>query len=60
MRPEYCPCDDDSTDPCPACGATVKGDDPVNGFCQARHQGPKPWRPVEFVLTDKRAGKIVS
>lgn len=30
-----CPCENESPDPCPICGATVSGDDPVNGVCQA-------------------------
>lgn len=30
-----CPCKDETPDPCPKCGATVKGDDLVNGICQA-------------------------
>lgn len=30
-----CPCNDETLDPCPKCGATVSGDDAVNGVCQA-------------------------
>lgn len=30
-----CPCDEERPDPCPKCGATVAGNDPVNGVCQA-------------------------
>ncbi len=30
-----CPVNEESPDPCPKCGATVKGNDPVNGICQA-------------------------
>lgn len=30
-----CPCKYETPDPCPKCGATVKGDDLVNGICQA-------------------------
>lgn len=30
-----CPCNEESPDPCPKCGATVKGDDAVHGVCQA-------------------------
>lgn len=30
-----CPCKDEKPDPCPKCGATVAGNDPVNGVCQA-------------------------
>lgn len=30
-----CPVMNESPDPCPKCGATVSGNDPVNGVCQA-------------------------
>lgn len=30
-----CPVEDEGPDPCPKCGATVEGNDPVNGVCQA-------------------------
>ena len=30
-----CPVANESPDPCPKCGATVSGNDPVNGVCQA-------------------------
>lgn len=30
-----CPCEYETPDPCPKCGATVSGNDPVNGVCQA-------------------------
>lgn len=30
-----CPVENESPDPCPKCGATVGGNDPVNGVCQA-------------------------
>jgi hypothetical protein len=33
--PSRCPCFDESLDPCPRCGATVSGNDAVNGICQA-------------------------
>jgi hypothetical protein len=33
--PSKCPCLDESVDPCPRCGATVSGNDAVNGICQA-------------------------
>jgi hypothetical protein len=29
-----CPCDNGIPDPCPLCGATVSGQDAVNGICQ--------------------------
>jgi hypothetical protein len=50
-RPEYCPCIDDETHPvCPACPATVAGNDPVNGVCQARRSGRPPYPLVEIIL----------
>lgn len=33
----YCPCENDLPDPCPACGATVAGNDSVSGVCQAKY-----------------------
>lgn len=57
-RPEYCPCEDDAPDPCPACGATVKGDDKVRGICQAL-RGPRLRPLVEVILTHKATGKPI-
>jgi hypothetical protein len=49
-RPDYCAIPDEgqpgSDGPCPACGATISGDDPVRGVCQARHNGPPPRAPT--------------
>jgi hypothetical protein len=68
MRPDYCP-DLDADDlafpigphrPCPACGATIEGKDPVRGVCQARFNGPKPRPLARLVLIDKRTGDIVA
>ena len=42
LRADFCPCEDEMPDPCPACGATVKGDDPYRGVCQARFRGRPP------------------
>jgi len=53
-RPKYCPCEN-QIDPCPACGATIEGNDPVRGVCQATH-GIEPsslFELVEIVLIDK-------
>ena len=67
-RPNYCP-DLDADDlvfpigphrPCPACGATIEGKDPVRGACQARFNGPRPRPLVQLVLIDKRTGEIVA
>ena len=37
IKPKYCPCIDNKPDPCPACGATLSGNDEVHGICQATH-----------------------
>ncbi len=67
MRPEYCP-PLDADDlvfpigphrPCPACGATVEGKDPVRGVCQARHPYPRSEPLVRFILTDRDTGEII-
>lgn len=57
-RPLYCSADDESV-PCPACGATADGNDPVRGVCQAIRMGPPPEPLVQVVLVDKRTGEIV-
>ncbi len=68
MRPEYCP-DLDADNlvfpvgphrPCPACGATVSGRDPVRGVCQASRNGPRPRALVQIVLLDKDTGEVVA
>ena len=63
MRPEYCMIPDEGLPgcegPCPGCGATLAGNDPVRGVCQARRDGRPPRPLVELVLIDKRTGKIV-
>lgn len=59
-RPRYCPCENDTPDPCPACGASVNGSDPVRGVCQAREARPAPKSLVQLVLIDKQSGKIVA
>lgn len=58
MRPRYCPCHEETPDPCPACGATVSGKDPVRGVCQATH-GVERKPDVLLVLTDRDTGKII-
>jgi hypothetical protein len=58
-RPEYCPCDNDLPDPCPACGATVKGNDPVHGLCQARTNRPEPKPYLRIILVDRDTGKPI-
>jgi hypothetical protein len=59
-RPEYCPCQEETPDPCPACGATVSGDDPVNGVCQARQCRPPPDDyGLKLVLIDKATGREI-
>lgn len=58
-RPEYCPCKDETLDPCPACGATVSGKDAVRGVCQAR-RGYRRESDLQLVLIDKQTGDIVA
>ncbi len=58
-RIEFCPCYDDVPDPCPACGATVAGNDPVRGVCQAMKARPRQ-PDVMLVLVDKESGEIVA
>ncbi len=60
MIPRYCPCADEKPDPCPACGATVKGDDRVHGVCQAALHGYRDmsWLP-RLILVDKTTGKEI-
>lgn len=57
-RPEYCPCHSETPDPCPACGATVSGQDKVRGVCQAR-RGYRRAPDVILVLTDRETGEII-
>lgn len=52
-RPRYCPCEEETPDPCPACGATVKGDDAVHGVCQAWGGAPPPDYGLRIVLIDE-------
>jgi hypothetical protein len=58
-RPEFCPCENETPDPCPACGATVSGDDDVRGVCQAK-RGYRREADVRLVLIDKQTGDIVA
>ena len=68
MRPEYCGVTDADDlafpvgphRPCPACGATLEGKDPVRGVCQARKPYPRPEPLVHLVLIDKATGEIVA
>jgi hypothetical protein len=57
-RPEYCPCQHETPDPCPACGATVAGNDKVRGVCQARN-GYRREPDVFLVLTDRDTGELI-
>ena len=57
---DYCPCKDETPAPCPACGATVSGNDPVRGRCQARFNRPAPEPILHLVLIDKRSGEEVA
>jgi hypothetical protein len=58
MRPKYCPCENETPDPCPACGATVEGKDKVRGVCQALYgREPKPL--VELILINKQTDQPI-
>lgn len=59
-RPKYCPCKNERPDPCPACGATVEGNDAVHGVCQAINQYGPPEEYLSLVLLDKESGEIVA
>lgn len=59
-RPDYCPCVSETPDPCPACGATVSGIDPVRGVCQARHNRTAPVPYLSLVLVHKDTNEIVA
>jgi hypothetical protein len=56
---DYCPCEDEKPDPCPACGATVSGKDRWQGRCQARY-GSKAPPSLFFVLEDKETREVVA
>lgn len=55
---KYCPCREETPDPCPLCGATVEGNDKVNGVCQYPFPSPTNYG-IEMILLDKRSGKII-
>ena len=59
--PYWCEAPDEETGlPCPACGATIEGNDPVRGICQAVSGRPKPEPILYFALQDKETGEIVA
>lgn len=57
--PEYCPCENEMPDPCPACGATVSGNDPVEGICQARNPSPRPDYSITIGLVRRGTGEFI-
>ena len=59
QRPRYCPCYEETPDPCPACGATVSGNDPVRGVCQATHNRPPSDYSLSLILTDRNTGRPI-
>jgi hypothetical protein len=59
-RPLYCPCENEQSDPCPACGATVEGNDPVHGVCQALRKGyPPSLYGLKLILVDRETGRPI-
>jgi hypothetical protein len=64
MQLDYCALPDEGEpgwdQPCPACGATIEGNDPVRGICQSRFNRGPP-RPILFLqLVDKQTGEVVA
>jgi hypothetical protein len=60
MSPIYCPCENELHDPCPACGATVSGDDAVLGVCQALRSTLSSESIVSLVLISRDTGEVVA
>lgn len=58
MATKYCPCREETPDPCPLCGATVSGDDPRRGVCQYPDPPPTDYG-IRLVLVDRDTGEIV-
>lgn len=56
-HPRYCPVENEIPDPCPACGATVEGNDPVRGVCQARSMAGPPKPHIEVYVYDRFASE---
>jgi len=59
----YCPAlvaalRDDILDPCPACGATEKGDDPRRGVCAGLPAPPTDYG-IRLILVDRDTGELV-
>ena len=54
----YCPCDGELPDPCPACGATVAGNDRVHGVCQLTDVPPTDYG-IRIVLVHRDTGEII-
>lgn len=58
VRPRYCPCRDETPDPCPACGATVDGNDAVRGVCQAWGGAPPSDYGLSLILVDRDGAPV--
>ena len=58
-RPLYCPCMEQTPDPCPACGATVSGMDQVHGGCQATGGAPPTDYGLRLIVIDRDTGMLV-
>ena len=58
-RPRHCPCLNESPDPCPACGATVGGNDSVRGVCQATHRHAPSDYGLRLIVVDRDTGLCV-
>lgn len=56
----YCEAPPEETGlPC-VCGATVSGNDPVRGVCQARYNRPRPVPLLSLELVHKDTGEVVA
>ena len=58
MSRNYCPCYAEEPDPCPKCGATVSGNDRVNGVCQYPDPPPLDYG-IRIGLVDKETGREI-
>lgn len=60
MTVDYCPCRDDKDLSCPACGATIEGNDSVRGMCQARYPYMQRASILFVEIRNRKTGNVVS
>jgi hypothetical protein len=56
-RPDYCRAEEPNE--CTDCQATIRGNDPVNGVCQARYGCAPPDYGLRLILVDRDTGSLV-